>query len=73
MTAFTPPDSQEEKNEAWQILSKEKVVYANHAYTVMRLEGKSIRLRNPWGMRHPKPLCVQEFKTLYLVVSINQA
>jgi len=73
VTAFTPPDSTVEKDEKWQKLAKEKVVYANHAYTVTGVEGREVRLRNPWGMMHPKPLSVADFKTLYLEVSINRA
>jgi len=73
VTAFTPPDSQVEQDETWQKLAKDKVVHGNHAYTVMGVEGREIRLRNPWGMRHPKPLSGAEFKTLFLEVSINRA
>jgi len=73
VTAFTPSESRVGEDETWQKLAKEKVVYANHAYTVTGVEGREIRLRNPWGMRHPKPLSASEFKTLYLEVSINRA
>ncbi|MFT7621148.1 MAG: hypothetical protein ACI9WU_000309 [Myxococcota bacterium] len=54
-------------------LMDSKQVFANHAYTIIKLEDGLVHLYNPWGSRHPKPLTVAEFRKLYHTVQTNEA
>lgn len=48
--------------------------YANHCYTFygVDVEGGVLKLRNPWGSSHPKPIPVDVFKKCFDTLSVNK-
>ncbi|MEC9073339.1 MAG: C2 family cysteine protease, partial [Myxococcota bacterium] len=54
-------------------LADEKTVYPWHAYVITDVDVKNneVRLYNPWGSRHPKPMTIQEFQRLYRTVYVG--
>ncbi|MBM4386885.1 MAG: hypothetical protein FJ088_04045 [Deltaproteobacteria bacterium] len=73
VSCHTPPDTTFKENEALKKLADEMSVYANHAYSFMKVDGGKIILRNPWGTMDPKPLDPADFKKLCSQVQINKA
>ncbi len=54
------------KNDAaLKTLADDKQVFPWHVYTVEGVEDGKIKLYNPWGRRHPKPLTPAEYKKLF--------
>ncbi len=71
VTAYTGKRDDWTKEQA--AIAAERVIYGNHAYTVMAVKGGCLELRNPWGSTHPKPLTPTQFKTLYIRAAVNRA
>ena len=54
-------------------LADDKTVFPWHAYVITDVDVKKneVKLYNPWGSRHPKPMTIQEFQRLYRTVYVG--
>jgi len=48
-------------------------IYANHAYSVesVDLDAGTVTLQNPWGMRHPTDVSIEDFRKYYKRLEIG--